>query len=75
MGVVRNRFELVVDVEAHGTLVDGIDHDELAARASCSLDDRLQRDDQELATETLPMEIVGERQLGEQDRRDEMGLS
>ncbi len=70
VGVVRHRFELVMGVEVGGVVVDGVDHDELAAGPPRGPDDGVERDDQELAAEAQSVKIFGKRQFGEQDRRD-----
>lgn len=69
-GVGWHGFELVVRVELSGVVVDGVYDHELAAGAASRFDDGVEGRDEQFGAEALAVEVLGECELGEQDRRD-----
>ena len=57
-------------IEGRRGLIDGVDDHELSARNSRRVDHDAKCENKYLTAETLPVQLLGQRQLGEEDRRD-----
>ena len=63
----------MVFIEGRRGLIDCVDHHELSARNARRVDHDAKGENKYVTAETLPMEVLGQRQLGEEDRRDLAG--
>src|SRR5882762_9058943 len=70
MGIGASRLEVVMTIEARSSLVDRVDDDQLPPGGPCGSDDRVERSYEQLGAETVPLESLVQRELGQEDRRN-----